>query len=140
MSEDWKPRSVTTRGTHPDDGPLAFRPIGTRYYGTFPNRTETDEISDGRDRLLHQVGGSRTTRNNHRKERKRIHLEGNHMQIRHPIGFYIRQWTTIQQLAFQRILQRTRHTQSLLVLRSPSGQRTGGSHKSIPAQDDQDST
>ena len=84
MSKVWQPHPFTTRSIHPSNGPLGLRPMGIRYYGTIPNRTEIDEISGGRDWLLYKVGGSWTTRNNHWKEREGICVEDDHMQIRNP--------------------------------------------------------
>ena len=113
-----------------------FPPVST----TSSCRTKATEIPSCWNRLFHQVGRSRTTHYDHRKEHKRVRVEGNHMQVWNPQDFHIWQWKTVWQLTFPRILWRTWHTQPLLIPRSPAGQWTGGSHKSILAQDDQDST
>ena len=64
--------------------PLAFRLMGIGYHGTFSSRTKTTEISGNRDRLLHQMGGSRITRDDYWEEREGICMEGNNMQIWNP--------------------------------------------------------
>ena len=65
--------------------------MGFGHHGTSTNRTKTIEIPSSRNRLLHQMGGSQTTLDDHRKEHKGICMEGDHMQIRNPKSFRIQQ-------------------------------------------------
>ena len=73
------PHPLTTRDTDPNDGNLAVRPVGSRHHGTSPSWMKAAEIRRHWHRLFHQVGGSRTTRNNHGEECKRVRMEDDHM-------------------------------------------------------------
>ena len=72
MPEVRKPHPLTTRDTDPNDGTLAVRPVGSKHHGTSPRQTKVAKIPRRWHRLFHQVGGSRTTRDNHGEERRRF--------------------------------------------------------------------
>ena len=89
------PHPLTTKDIDPNDGTLAIRPMGSGHHGTSPRRMKAAEIPCRWHQLFHQVGGSRTTCDNHGEERKGVHMEDNHMQVWNPQDFHIRQWTTV---------------------------------------------
>ena len=52
---------LTTRRADTNDDALAFRVMGAGHHGTTPNWKTSTQIPSSRNRLLHQMGGSRTT-------------------------------------------------------------------------------
>jgi hypothetical protein len=55
--------TLTTRRTNANDSTLAIRIMGVRHHGTTPNQKASAQIPSSRNRLLHQMGGGRTTSN-----------------------------------------------------------------------------
>ena len=55
--------------------------MGPRYLGSFSTWNQTDEILGGRDRLFHQMGGSRTFSKYHTTECKEFCLEEHRVQV-----------------------------------------------------------
>ena len=59
---------ATIRTTHLNEHPMAFCSLGTRQYGTLFDGNATTQIPSCGDRLLHQMGRSRTTGYHHGEE------------------------------------------------------------------------
>ena len=57
--------------------------MGIGHHGFVPNGNLTAEISVGRYRLLHQVGGSRSTGHHHEEKCLKFRMEEHHLQVRY---------------------------------------------------------
>uniref|UniRef100_A0A2N9EL41 RNA-directed DNA polymerase n=1 Tax=Fagus sylvatica TaxID=28930 RepID=A0A2N9EL41_FAGSY len=67
---------------------LAIRTMGIRYHGTIPNWKTPAQVSGGCNRLLHQMGGSRTTGDYYRKEHPKLRMEGYNLQFSQELGIH----------------------------------------------------
>ena len=69
--------------------------MGPRYLRSFSTWNQIDEILGGKDRLFHQIGGSRTLSKYHATECKEFRLEEHCMQVWGAQSISVRQWTRI---------------------------------------------
>ena len=53
---------------------MAFRVIGVEHHGSIPNNNLTTKIPGGQYRLLHQVGGSRSTGHHHGEKCAKLYI------------------------------------------------------------------
>ena len=75
MLEVCQPHPATSRRTYSINGPMAFRVMGIGHHGSVLDDNSTTEISGGRYRLLHQVGGGRSTGHHYGEECAKFHME-----------------------------------------------------------------
>ena len=62
---------------------MAFHVMWVGHHGPIPNSNSTAKIPGGRYRLLHQVGGSRSTGHHHGEKCVKFCMEEHHLQVRH---------------------------------------------------------
>ena len=65
----------------PMTAPMAFRVIGVEHHGSIPNNNSTTKIPGGQYRLLHQVGGSRSTGHHHGEKCAKFCMEEHRLQV-----------------------------------------------------------
>ena len=79
VSEVWQPHLAANKGTHSNDGPMAFRLVGIGHHGSIPNSNLTTKIPGGRYSLLHQVGRSRNSSYHNEEECVKLCVEKHHL-------------------------------------------------------------
>ena len=132
--------TLTSGSDGTNDGPLAFRAIGIGHNGTIPNWKMTAQVSGGCNRLLHQMGGSRTTGDYYRKEHPKFRMEDNNLQVWGSTSTCVRQREAIRQSQIQTVLPRTRHPQPLFISWPSTSQRTSRGYESVVTQTHQNPT
>ena len=75
---------------------LVFRSVKNRYTRSFSLDVWSKKVYNGRNRLFHQVDGSRTSGPNHRMQNERLHPEIHHLQIWIATYYHHRQRTIIR--------------------------------------------
>jgi hypothetical protein len=132
--------TLTSGSAGTDDGTLAIRAMGIRYHVTIPNWKTPAQVSRGCNRLLHQMGGSRTIGDYYRKEHPKLRMEGSNLQVWDSTSTCVRQRETIRQSQIQIVLPRTRHPQPLFVSWPSTSQQTSRGYESIITQTHQNPT
>ena len=135
-----QPTTLATGNTNAHDDTLAVRTMGVGYHGSIPNWKASAQVPGGRNRLLHQMGGSRTTGNYYRKEHSKLCMEGRNLQVQNSTSTCIRQRKTVRQSKIQTILPRVRHPQPLFISGPSTSQRTSRGYESIITQTHQNPT
>ena len=83
--------------------------MGTGHHGPIPDSIKTAKVFGCWYRLLHEVGGSRSTSHYHGEKYLKLCMEEHHLQVRDTKGTRLRQWKTIQQQRIQGFLLRAGH-------------------------------
>ena len=97
LPEIWE-RSTSSRWKDDDHFlTLAVRTMGNRHYGSPTTRKKTNEIPVRRNWLLHKMGGSRSSCNNHRNKGTKFCMEKHCLQVRDSKDDYFKQRSSVRQ-------------------------------------------
>ena len=122
-------RSASSRWTNDDYFlTLVVRTMGDRHYGSPAIGKKIDEIPARHNWLLHEMGGSRSSCNNHKNKGTKFCMEKQCLQVRDFKDDHFRQWSSVRQLGIQVILLEPRHQEHVLFARTSPGQRADRSN------------
>ena len=114
---------------------LAICTIGDQHHGPPTTRKKIDEVPTRCDRLLHEVGQSKGSCNDHRGKGTNFCMEQYCLQVQDTKDDHLRQWSSVRQPRVQIILLEPRYQKYILITRTSSGQWTDGSNQPNLAQD-----
>ena len=109
------------------DGAIPLHEMGNGY-NRANAKFSTEEIHPSLDRLLHQMGGSRSLRQHYRQGGAEVRLKKHHLQARAPVRDSHRQRIPIYLPQLQRVLRQMENSAQHVHTEKPAEQRSSRVH------------